>query len=165
MEKTVMKDLGTKEEFMARVEKAALEHSLQEAMNKINFVNALCFEGGSCITPERFANYLECMNLDITPEGLLEWFFRKKWIKRSKHNKVPYVTDCGCDLVIVSNNWKTLPDGTMQLLSEVFITGDGQLEIVTQLLKEKHPKRFLCHGLEVVDLREVRESKESKSDN
>ncbi|OLA90448.1 hypothetical protein [Akkermansia sp. 54_46] len=165
MEKTVMKDLGTKEEFMDKVEKAALGHSLQEAMDKINFVNALCFEGGSCITLERFANYLDCMNLDITPEGLLGWFFKKKWIKRSKHNKVPYVTDYGWDLIHVVNDWKILPNGSMQLLSEVFITGDGQLEIVTQLLKEKHPKRFLYHGHEVVDLREVRESEKSKSDN
>lgn len=165
MEKTVIKDLGTKEEFMARVEKADLEHSLQEVVDKISFVDALIFQGGACITLERFANYLECMNLDITPEELLEWFFEKKWIKRSKYTKVPYVTDCGWDLVVVSNGWKTLPNGTMQLLSEVFVTGDGQLEIATQLHKENHPKMFLYHGREVVDLREIRESKKSKSDN
>ncbi len=160
-----MKDLGTKGEFVARVEKAALEHSLQETMDKIQFVDAFRCMNGVGISLETFANYLICMNLDITPERLLEWFFKKKWIKRSKYTKVPYVTDYGWDMIHIGNDWKILPNGTMHLDCDVAITGEGQLEIVTQLLKENYPKMFLRNGDEFINLRKVRESEKSKSDN
>lgn len=165
MEKTIIKDLGTKDEFMARVEKADQEHSLQVVRDKINFVDAFYSENGVGIPLEHFANYLISMNFDITPKRLLEWLFKNEWLKRSKHTKVPYVTDCGWDMIHVSNDWETLPNGSMHLHSEVAIMGEGQLEIVTKLLNENYPKMFLRNGDEFINLRKVRESKKTKSDN
>lgn len=152
-------------EAKAAYKKSEIKFQIELAKEKIQFVDAFRCMNGVLISLETFANYLECMNLDITPERLLEWLFKKKWLKRSKHTKVPYITDYGWGMIHLNNNWKTLPNGTMHMDSEVLIAGEGQLEIVTELFKENYPKIFLRNGDEIINLRKIRESKKSKSDN
>lgn len=152
-------------EAKAAYKKAEIEAQIELAKEKIQFVDAFRCMDGVGIPLETFANYLICMNLDITPERLLEWLFKKKWLKRSKYTKVPYVTDYGWDQLHVSNDWKILPNGSMRMDCDVAITGEGQLEIVTELLKENYPKMFLRNGDGFINLRKVRESEKSKSDN